>query len=310
MNTRTHNIIESAPIFSQPWWLDTVCGPNNWAQVDVQKEGHSIAVLPYAITSKFGQTCLSMPPLTQTLGVHILYPENQSYAKKLSFEKTVMTKLIEQLPTFAYFSQNFHFSFTNWLPFYWAGFEQTTRYTYRLPTLSDLDQTYAGFQSKIRTDIQKAAKTITIEDSQDIPAFYELVTHTFQRQNLKVPYSRRFLDALITACFHNKCGKLFLGRGKDGSLHAGVLIVWDSQSAYYLIGGADPQFRNSGATSFLIWEAIKFSATVTQSFDFEGSMIEPVERFFQRIWCHSNTVFHYSKISLHTNENGCFFERS
>jgi hypothetical protein len=30
-----------------------------------------------------------------------------------------------------------------------------------------------------------------------------------------------------------------------------------------------------------MWEAIKFASTVTESFDFEGSMIEPVERFFR-----------------------------
>jgi hypothetical protein len=30
-----------------------------------------------------------------------------------------------------------------------------------------------------------------------------------------------------------------------------------------------------------MWEAIKFASTVTKRFDFEGSMIEPVERFFR-----------------------------
>ncbi|KZZ15518.1 hypothetical protein A3751_17170 [Oleiphilus sp. HI0080] len=30
-----------------------------------------------------------------------------------------------------------------------------------------------------------------------------------------------------------------------------------------------------------MWEAIKFASTVTKRFDFEGSMIEPIERFFR-----------------------------
>jgi hypothetical protein len=33
--------------------------------------------------------------------------------------------------------------------------------------------------------------------------------------------------------------------------------------------------------SLLLWEAIKHARTVTRTFDFEGSMIEPIERFFR-----------------------------
>ena len=64
-------------------------------------------------------------------------------------------------------------------------------------------------------------------------------------------------------------------------VHAVAFIVWDRNRAYYLIGGGDPDFRNSGAATLCIWEAIKFSSTVTKAFDFEGSMVENIERFFR-----------------------------
>ena len=47
------------------------------------------------------------------------------------------------------------------------------------------------------------------------------------------------------------------------------------------MGGGNPTLRNSGATSLCMWEAIKLASTVTKVFDFEGSMIEPIERFFR-----------------------------
>ena len=53
------------------------------------------------------------------------------------------------------------------------------------------------------------------------------------------------------------------------------------QSAYDLMGGSDPSLRTSGAMSLLMWEAIKFAGQVTRRFDFEGSMLQPVERFFR-----------------------------
>lgn len=46
------------------------------------------------------------------------------------------------------------------------------------------------------------------------------------------------------------------------------------------MGGEDPELRNSGAGILLIWEAMKFTFEVLKlnRFDFEGSMLEPVER--------------------------------
>ena len=59
------------------------------------------------------------------------------------------------------------------------------------------------------------------------------------------------------------------------------MLVWNEHCAYYLMGGGDPELRSSGATSLAMWQAIQFAATVSRIFDFEGSMIEPIERFFR-----------------------------
>jgi hypothetical protein len=47
------------------------------------------------------------------------------------------------------------------------------------------------------------------------------------------------------------------------------------------MSGNDPQLRHSGAVSLLRWEAIKFAGGVSRCFDFEGSMLQPVERFIR-----------------------------
>ena len=59
---------------------------------------------------------------------------------------------------------------------------------------------------------------------------------------------------------------------------------------------ADPELSHSGATSYLTWEAIKFAATVTNTFDFEGSMLEPVERFVRAFGARQKPYFEISKI--------------
>ena len=72
-----------------------------------------------------------------------------------------------------------------------------------------------------------------------------------------------------------------IAEDSEGQRHAGIYIVWDENSVYYLMGGGDPLLRRSGATSLCMWEAILFAASLKKSFDFEGSMLEPVERFFR-----------------------------
>ena len=111
--------------------------------------------------------------------------------------------------------------------------------------------------------------------------FLVLNVQTFDRQGIKLPYAPEFIRKLDHACQVNNSRRIFIAEDEQGKYHAGVYIIWDEQSAYYLMGGGDPELRSSGATSLCMWEAIRFSATVTRSFDFEGSMIAPVERFFR-----------------------------
>ena len=63
-------------------------------------------------------------------GVYYNYPPEQKYCTKLAYEKDVINELLEQIGTIDYFFQKFTPRFTNWLPYYWNNFKQTTAYTY------------------------------------------------------------------------------------------------------------------------------------------------------------------------------------
>ena len=223
---------------------------------------------------------LGMPPLSQCLGP-ILHIEDCKQARRVEREKELMTKLIDQLPPFARFYQHFHYSIENWSPWYWRGFSQTTQYTYVIEDLSCIDKVYSELSSHTRKNIRKSCKLVTLESPDDASEFFELNRQTFARQGLKLPYSTAFLERLDAACEDRQRRKIFMARGRDGQAHAGVYIVWDANSAYYIMGGSNPELRASEASTLCMWEAIKFAATVTRRFDFEGSMIERVEKFFR-----------------------------
>lgn len=288
---------KNIPIFSRDWWLDAVCGEEDWDAVVVEKDEKVIAVMPYYKVKRAVFDCIVMPKLTQTMGPYIKYPINQKYEDRMSYEKRVMDTIIERLPDFISFSQNFHYSVTNWLPFYWRGFQQTTRYTYVIESLSNLEMTWRDLKENIRQDIRKAAKKVSVFYDDGVEKFYEINLMTFKRQNIKIPYSMEFLKIIDAACEARKCRRIYFAKDNDGRIHAAIYIVWDENSAYCLAGGGDPSLRHSGATSLLLWEAIKYAYRVTKRFDFEGSMIKSIETFFSAFGARQTPYFAVTKIN-------------
>lgn len=286
---------EHLPLFAQAWWLDAVAGEDAWDVVLVEKGGRCIGALPYVIKRKFGLTVLGKPVLTQSLGPWLRYPEGQKTGKRYAYEKDVFQALIDGLPDAHGFVQNFNPSVSNWLPFYWRGFTQTTNYSYVLNDLSNLDAVWSSFLENIRTDIRKAAKTVVVDAEAGIEEFIVPHAKVFERQGLPLPYGIDTVKRLDSAAARRGQRRIFLARDCEGRVHAGVYLVWDEARAYYLMGAGDPELRNSGATSLVMWEAIRFAATVTKSFDFEGSMIEPVERFFRAFGATQSPYFQISR---------------
>lgn len=268
------------PIFSQDWWLDAVA-EDKWDVTIVESEGKIVASLPFLVHRRFGFKILTTPALTQSLGPWLKITA-EKYSKKLAQEKKLIQQLYNRLPNHAEYNQNWHYKYKNWLPLYWLGYEQTTRYTYRIEDLASLDDVWDGLQENIRREIRKAEKRrIKVRTDLELGDFLNLNKKVFLRQGVQIPYSEFLVRKIHEAASSRNAVKTFIAVDDEGRHHSAVYIVWDENSAYYLLGGGDPDLRNSGATSLCMWEAIKFSSTVTKSFDFEGSMIEPIERFFR-----------------------------
>jgi lipid II:glycine glycyltransferase (peptidoglycan interpeptide bridge formation enzyme) len=183
------------------------------------------------------------------------------------------------LPKHDIFLQSFHPSITNCLPFYWHGFLQESCYTYIIDDLSDHDKIWHGFRENVRGHIRKAQRRVIVRPIEDVETFIALNRMTFARQGVSPAYSADTIRRLDAACGARGVRRIFLAEDADGAAHAALYLIWDSESAYTLMSGSDPRLRDSGAISLLRWEAIKYAGQVTRLFDFEGSMLQPIERF-------------------------------
>jgi hypothetical protein len=283
-------------VFEQPWWLDAVA-PGRWSDVVVRNGDDVVARMPYVSHRRLGLTMISQPPYTQTLGPW-LAPSAGRYARRLEIEKKLLGQVIERLPPFDYFRVHCSPALTNWLPFYWAGFEATVRYTYRLEDLSDLDRIWNDFQEHVRRGIRKARGTVEVDHDYPLEDLLRLDARTYARQGLGAPASGELVRRLDAACAARGARRIFGAVDAQGRTHAALLVVWDERTLYALINARDPDFQAFGANTLLYWEAIRLAAEVSRAFDFEGSMLEPIEHFVRGFGGRQTPYFAISRSGL------------
>lgn len=269
----------SIPICNQHWWLESLC-PGKWEVVLIEDQGEIIAAMPYYLIKRYIFTLQVMPVLTQNLGIWLRYPDNLSHSKKISFENKIIKDIIKELPESDMINFSMHYSQTNWLPFYWAGFSQTTRYTYVIEGLEDLNSVFERFDPTVKNKIRKAETIVETVETNDVSKFYDVNRKTFQRQGIRTPYSLELLQHHNKVLKEHNARKIFLAQDKNGDVHSALYLTWDKMSSYLHMAGDDPDLRSSGAGIKLIWDAIKFTSETLHltKMDFEGSMIEGVEQ--------------------------------
>jgi hypothetical protein len=287
---------KSLHLFARDWWLDAAVGPSGWDVALVRKRGVILAAMPYVRRRRFGMRVLTQPALTPVLGPWFRTAGGKQ-AAQLGSDNELMQALIDQLPPFDHFSQTWHPSISNWQPFYWNGFRQTTYYTFVLPDLSNIDALWTGLDSKVRRSIVKAETEFGLRIRDDLPldTILSLNHKTFARQGLSPPYSDEFVRRIDAACLERGCRMLLAAVDEQGVTHAAYYFVWDEHSAYGLISSTDPAYRRTNGNSFCLWVTIQRAARVTRQYNFAGSMIQPIENYLRGFGGKHVPYFHLTK---------------
>ena len=294
MNKKSLDQVNS--IFEQPWWLDAVA-PGEWDAAEITKDGQLIARLPYVKARHVGIKLLNMPAYTQTLGYWI-DETGAKNARKYARRKDLITELIEMLPKGYCIDIALDHSCDYLFPFRWNGFNLQMAYSYRIEDIQDVDKLWSGLADNIRREIKKAQKIVTIEDNHSIDDLIIMQNKTFERQGRNQLNSEELIRRLDEALLAHEARRLLCAVDAEKRIHAASYFVYDSNCCYYLIGGGDPDLRTSGAASLLMWEGLKFAASVSNAFDFEGSMIEPIERFFRAFGGVPTPYWRVTKLNL------------
>ena len=284
-------------VFCYSWWLQTVTDDD--FAILVAKEEKILAagfILPFWYGGRVDE-----PYLTRSLGV--LYPDlsRLSRIKQANRKRKYLNALLDRVPLERVAQFCTHRTFSDWTPFRWKGFKQTTRYTYTLNFRKhSLNGIYENIHKDHKSTFRKAYRNrIEVELSDDIEMLHRLNCLTFERQSLSFPYSIDSLKKLDLALKSKNKRAMFKAIDHRQRVHAMFYVAFHRRCAFALLSASDPDLRRLGGHTLIVWNAIRYFYGKTELFDFCGSDLIRIEQHIARFGGKQERYFHIY------NENLC-----
>lgn len=272
------------PVFSKPFWMDAVCGKENWDVWLYENGGSVLAAMPYYLEYRDGLKYITKAKLTQNNGIIFKEDNTRKTVTQAEFEERVIEAVCDYLDSLNLdvYEQQYQTAFTNWMPFYWKNYTNILRYTYIIKDLSDMDDVWNNISSRYRNKIRKGQRETLIFQNPDADLFYNEHEKVFLSQGLKCPFSRELWKNLYNKCLKEKCGTAFWAQDREERVHAVLFLVWDEKRVYQILGGYMREFSSSQAYPALIYHGLQLAHEMGLAYDFEGSMIKPISKAFRQ----------------------------
>lgn len=273
-----------SPIFHQTWWFKCVKefygNKLKFKFFSIRQDNEILSVIPIPIRRKYMLNVVVNPILTPYLGPlyseSILKGRRTKVLSKVKEINNLFSKVFKKVYIYRFFPYWFN---TYLLPYKWEGFHVGVSYTYTVDLTQSLENIWKEIDKKRKWDIRKAEKMNLEIVEDEINDFIRLSKLTFERQRKDLDLDRIW-KLLFRECKRRGLCKIWTAYLNERPI-ASLFLVWDSEWGYYLGGGIDENSR--GAMSLLIWNAIKFCKSKgLKVFDFEGSEIPSIERYFRK----------------------------
>ncbi len=287
------------PVFSKPWWMDAVCGKDNWDVWICALDGEQVcAAMPYYMENRDKGKYITKAILTQINGLFIDYPKEQKLAAKQGFEEKICNEAIEYIESldFDVYEQQFHHSFRNFLPYWWRGYTIIPRFTYVIEDTSDMGQIEAGFTANCRKNMRKGYRNTSFFASLEKAQFYKEHEKIYLRQGLYCPFSYELWERLYNACIQNSAGQILSAQDVQGNVLSLMFVVWDEKALYPLLGGSVPEYSNLQTYTALTHKSIELASQKGLSYDFEGSVIKRINHAFREFGGEPKEYFRIRKV--------------
>lgn len=251
--------------------------------IGIYKDEHQlIGGFYYLNTKKYGFTFLKLPPYTPHCGLFFT-SDSKNKSSVHNNSKEIMNEVCN------YFSNQkstltvlaFPFTVIDFQTFIWNKFKVIPNYTYRIDLTKSIEEIKSNFDSKNRNVINKAIKEEVIVNENALTK-KELLS--FFKNTLSTTDANVYETELekIMFNFSDDSNSFSVVAKKNHEVVGSVFCIYDKNTCYYLLGGVDKKSGIQGVNNLLVQYAIQKAKDLgCTTFDFEGSMLKGVEKFFR-----------------------------
>jgi hypothetical protein len=274
-------ISAQASVFNSPQWL-SIYGSNLKLLGLFNNDEKLFGAFFIYVEKKAGLTRFRCAPYTPHCGLFFSsLSKNRSSIN--SFNKEVIEQIVDYLNSRkpALLTLAFPTKFNDMQFFNWSGYKVIPNYTYQIDLQQSIDDITKEFDPKNRNIISKVEKEEhNISDSCDKETLFKFLSTSLDTAGARV-YSQ-LLKKIICDYSNPDNSFVFVLKNKEGQISSAVMCIYDRHSAYYLLAGNNRDHMINGANNLLLQKSIiKAKELGCKVFDFEGSMIKSVEKFFR-----------------------------
>ncbi|MBI3520544.1 MAG: GNAT family N-acetyltransferase [Bacteroidetes bacterium] len=288
----------SIGVFASKKWL-SVYG-DALTLIGIYKDEHQLIGGFYFLnTKKYGFTFLKLPPYTPHCGLFFI-SDSKNHSSINNFSKEIMNDVCDfftaqksALTVLAFPSAIIDFQ-----PFIWNKYKVIPNYTYRINLERTLEDIRSNFDSKNRNVINKAIKeeVFVTENTLSKEELYHFFINSLNTTDANI-YETELKN--IFHKFSDETNSFSVSAYKGKELLGNVFCIFDKNTCYYLLGGVDKTSGVQGVNNLLVQKSIEKAQSLgCKTFDFEGSMLKGVEKFFRSFGPELVPYFTVNKASL------------
>lgn len=253
----------------------------------------------YIETKKYGLRFIKLPPYTPHCGLFFNY-EAKNKSSLNNFSKEIISGMCDYISSrkAALTILAFPSTIVDLQPFIWNKYKVVPNYTYRIDLAQSMSAIISNFDSKHRNAINRAVKENVEVQVNALKAeeLYRFFSHSLKAAGANVYHKE--LGAIFSG-FAEPGNSFSLAAKKDNRLLGAIFCIYDKRCCYYLLGGVIKENGVQGVNNLLVQKGIERARELgCEVFDFEGSMLKGVEKFFRGFGPGLEPYFTINKASL------------
>jgi len=262
------------------WYLDALC--SRWVGLIV---GDYDFVMPLPVGRKWGLLYVYQPLFCQQLGV--FYRRRSETIIDLML-RTAYSKFIYV---------NLNINYDNVIKNPMRGLTRKKNLVIKLEAAHT--EVQKNYSDNTNRNIKKGQKAGLVFEQADAKAFadftdFYVANTTVKDANFK-PSHIKALTQLVQQFIIHSCGKLYLAKTAEGAICAGLILIETAQRIIHLMPASDHYARQNGGMHFLTDAVLGHYAGSGKVYDFEGSSIDSIARFYEGFGAQNEPFFVLSK---------------